>query len=261
MSRVTHHERCPRCKERGADRSRDNLAVYDDGHSYCFACGYYGHSPNSLSNMAKKLYKHKEQPLTEQRYADLSDGRFSSDLPVRVRLWLSSYGINQSEWMAHGFFWDMEKSLLVMPVLDNGRVVLVNCRYFGTNPDHPKYITKGYKNQHFKVIQPASESSLYVCVEDYLSAIKVGRFANCIPLFGAVAPRELILHLAAKRPLLRFWLDRDKAAEAAKQAARARQWIPDCATIITDLDPKGYSDDQIQSILNESLLHPTQSIS
>jgi twinkle protein len=38
---VTDRERCPKCASLGNDRSGDNLAVYNDGHKYCFACGYY----------------------------------------------------------------------------------------------------------------------------------------------------------------------------------------------------------------------------
>jgi twinkle protein len=39
-SKLIRREQCPRCKEEGHDNSHDNLAVYDDGHSYCFRCGY-----------------------------------------------------------------------------------------------------------------------------------------------------------------------------------------------------------------------------
>ena len=31
---------CPSCRESGEDKSGDNLAVYDDGHGYCFKCGH-----------------------------------------------------------------------------------------------------------------------------------------------------------------------------------------------------------------------------
>ena len=31
---------CPKCRENGEDRSGDNLARYDDGHSYCYKCGF-----------------------------------------------------------------------------------------------------------------------------------------------------------------------------------------------------------------------------
>jgi twinkle protein len=41
MSVCTHHEPCPQCRGQGRDRKGDNLAVYDDGHKYCFACGYW----------------------------------------------------------------------------------------------------------------------------------------------------------------------------------------------------------------------------
>lgn len=34
-------KQCPRCAERGADNSGDNLAVYADGHTHCYACGYH----------------------------------------------------------------------------------------------------------------------------------------------------------------------------------------------------------------------------
>ena len=40
MSKVVGREQCPACASRGQDTSQDNLAVYDDGHKYCFACEY-----------------------------------------------------------------------------------------------------------------------------------------------------------------------------------------------------------------------------
>ena len=46
MSKVMKKEQCPACAERGQDTGQDNLAVYDDGHKYCFACKYYEHKEN-----------------------------------------------------------------------------------------------------------------------------------------------------------------------------------------------------------------------
>lgn len=34
-------KQCPACKKNGGDTSQDNLAVYEDGHKHCFACGYH----------------------------------------------------------------------------------------------------------------------------------------------------------------------------------------------------------------------------
>jgi twinkle protein len=40
-SRVVSRQACPRCKEQGGDWDDNNLAVYDDGHGYCYACKYF----------------------------------------------------------------------------------------------------------------------------------------------------------------------------------------------------------------------------
>ena len=46
MSNVINKEQCPACASHGRDNSHDNLAVYDDGHKYCFACEHYEHGDN-----------------------------------------------------------------------------------------------------------------------------------------------------------------------------------------------------------------------
>lgn len=38
---VIDREPCPKCQANGNDNSGDNLARYDDGHGYCFACGHF----------------------------------------------------------------------------------------------------------------------------------------------------------------------------------------------------------------------------
>ena len=38
---VTGREQCPRCAEEGRDNHCDNLARYNDGHGYCYACKHY----------------------------------------------------------------------------------------------------------------------------------------------------------------------------------------------------------------------------
>jgi twinkle protein len=40
-SKVVSRKRCPKCAAQGNDTSGNNLAVYDDGHSYCYACEFY----------------------------------------------------------------------------------------------------------------------------------------------------------------------------------------------------------------------------
>jgi twinkle protein len=41
QSKLLTKIQCPKCASNGGDNSEDNLAVYDDGHSYCFSCQYF----------------------------------------------------------------------------------------------------------------------------------------------------------------------------------------------------------------------------
>lgn len=48
MGVVIGHSRCPSCAEKGGDNSGDNLAIYEDGSSHCFACQHTVHSEEFL---------------------------------------------------------------------------------------------------------------------------------------------------------------------------------------------------------------------
>jgi len=39
-SKVISREPCPQCRGKGEDNKGDNLALYDDGHAYCYKCGF-----------------------------------------------------------------------------------------------------------------------------------------------------------------------------------------------------------------------------
>jgi len=41
LTYVVDRQQCPKCADSGKDSSGDNLAVYNDGHSHCFACSHH----------------------------------------------------------------------------------------------------------------------------------------------------------------------------------------------------------------------------
>jgi len=43
MALFKFKSQCPKCVEKGGDKSRDNLANYSDGGKHCFSCGYHVH--------------------------------------------------------------------------------------------------------------------------------------------------------------------------------------------------------------------------
>jgi len=40
-SSLVSKAQCPACADKGEDKHRDNLSVYDDGHTHCFKCDHH----------------------------------------------------------------------------------------------------------------------------------------------------------------------------------------------------------------------------
>lgn len=67
--KVVRREQCPKCAESGRDTSCDNLGVYSDGHSWCFACGYLEGTITSSETKSKivlELPEVEEAPLSHK---------------------------------------------------------------------------------------------------------------------------------------------------------------------------------------------------
>ena len=87
MSRVVDKTQCPACAQHGRDNGCDNLAVYDDGHKYCFACQHYEHgqeaampetnkpSLNFLTGSVKAISDRKINEKTTRLYGYLTHDR------------------------------------------------------------------------------------------------------------------------------------------------------------------------------------------
>ena len=72
MSLFQSKTECPRCVQNGADRSGDNLAVYDD-HVYCFKCKYYRSSKGTEMTDELTTTTPKEFKVLTGSYIDLED--------------------------------------------------------------------------------------------------------------------------------------------------------------------------------------------
>ena len=58
---------CPECRSQGGDSRGDNLVQYDDGHAYCYSCGYL-----------ERNHEAKVVPLKAQRKSFEMSGSYSS---------------------------------------------------------------------------------------------------------------------------------------------------------------------------------------
>jgi len=250
-SRVLRNERCPRCAKLGKDTRGDNLAVYED-HSYCFSCGYVVRDLVSPASTSLSPTPPPTTVITTSSSA-LSLENASTTLSAPALLWLHRYDITRDEIRDNHIVYDHNRDILLYPIYDGDLLVSIHGRYFGTSEHHPRYLRTDFKKSHYKVFENTTKGLIYVLVEDYISAIKVGRSYNCIPLFGSFYPKQLVLSLVGRANVLRFWLDRDKATEAITYAAKARQFIPNTGTIISEKDPKEYDTQEIKDYVESSL--------
>ncbi len=241
---MTTKSRCPKCAEKGKDNHGDNLITYPDGHSYCYACGYV--IPSSTT---QKL-RNKIQGTT----TELQEITFPSDiqetLPEKAVRWVRKYGITQYELSKAKALWSEFRQLLIFPIRRNSALVGWIGRYFGDG-NYPKWIIKGnFKNEPFVLSAPKTTSTL-VLVEDMISAIKVSRYTDAAPLFGAtISISNMLRYINLPYTRIVFWLDPDKQKEMLVFARCMSLFAKDIDVVFSSGDPKEHDDKEIKQHLN-----------
>lgn len=241
MSRCLRHEQCPQCAERGQDISCDNLGIYEDGHSYCFSCGYY--EPN------KKLVIPEFHSLEEKNSDNNTPPSDTSVyIPPKALTFLKKYGISDEEIKANSIGYSPSRHLLVFPLQE----AWVG-RYFGDNPEYPKYVTYGIKRNLMHILPVVSRglTERVVLVEDLLSAIKVGRQCPSMPLFGSDITKTQLFRLSRYYENIFIWLDPDKHQHSIKLGQRAELFFKTVTIVFSEKDPKDYSNEEIKKLLDK----------
>lgn len=254
------NERCPQCAKLGRDRSGDNLVRYDDGHAFCFSCGHR-EWPTSVS----LKYLHRKTNPSVDPITPIEDilGELTYNYQPEAKAWLDKYGITELECVRNQIQWSPEKKVLVIPVIDHktGEHLAYNCRYFGNDPKHPKYINE-YPEGKAKAQRLALKSPerpqlpVLVLVEDLVSAIKVGRVSPALALLGThISPwlytaciRFCLDHSLA----ILIWLDPDKKQKSVQYSRVFRQAI-ESYPILSEKDPKYYNNEEIYGFLSNAI--------
>ena len=216
----------------GNDRSGNNLAVYSDSHKHCFACGYY------VRGDIVEAYKQKQ----EVKKDGISYFVRSNHFNPKGLIYLKKYGLTDKE-IHDNYFW-CENGFLVF---DGGKYQ--NARNFtGLGV---KYISRGLIRGNEKIFLQNTQKDDVVVAEDAISAIKIARTCNSVPIHNSIIPLELILRLSKQFKNLFIWLDRDKAKESFKEAKKAEIYFDKVNIIWSEKDPKEYSDIEIKNYLEK----------
>lgn len=248
---------CPKC---GGGSSTGCFAVWNHAE-HCFTCGYH-----KVYDACKQYYTSKLTMKKSDNFQGLPDNLVQepSEFGVSVLKWLYNYyifdirkyGIRYSERK------DKSEHSLILPTIQNDEIVGYQRRCF---PDK-KFYTKGDKY----ALETRKEQDYIVIVEDIISFYRLSNQHNCIGMLGTSITDDTLSEIIHKFRTFIFWTDKDEAGNKAREKLKAqinrifnkkRQKLPKLyltATkyldIVTENDPKCYSDEEIKQEIRRILL-------
>lgn len=234
-------KQCPRCKQLGKDQSKDNLAVYSDGHSWCYSCGYY-----QKGNKIKHL---QALPKKEIEVALPYDCDFN--YPQKALNWIEQYELTINDLLANRVMWSDWSKRLIFPVFDETGLLAYQGRYFGEETKAPKWWGQGdLKNVHNYLLTPNPNTCIILC-EDIVSAIKIQKVGhNSMPLYGSHIDVKRLSRLSTQFSTVGIWLDPDKRKESLKFTVLGGTLGLKCYTIFSSKDPKEHKFEELNEILS-----------
>lgn len=241
MGRFLKHVACTRCG------SSDGKALYEGGSSFCFSC----RSPGKPSTSPYLVH-----------YADTAeDITLPSDTAFNYSpaclAWVSKYGISTDELIKNKVYWSNEKQQLIFTFWGNpGELLCWQARNFAAWAK-TKYYTRGKPEHLLPLFQPTGTVTRpLVVVEDCISAIKISRYTASMPVLGSsLSPAKLkrMAGLLEASMGILVWLDGNMYNKAQEMATRLQLLGVEARAVYTDLDPKEYTDIEIQKTLDNSL--------
>lgn len=233
----TRFEQCPKCADKGKDRSGDNLSLYSDGGAYCFSCGYYQPPKFQLKFLTPidKVQNAEKEVLPRD---------FTREIPAEGWKWLLQYGLPYSYWKPYTGYSPAHNRLILTfgsPIrFSQGRALTVGdskWRFYGDGHNYVETLGKQLSKE-------------VVLVEDLISAHKVAQVTSCIPLFGTNIHDTVVKELRILKRPVALWLDDDQYVYLPRKINRLKTLLDlPIRYIRTTKDPKSYSNNEIKEIL------------
>ena len=250
-SYLVRKEQCPECAKQGKDNSHDNLAVYSDGHSHCFSCGFTI-SNGVISRFRQRISSTRE--LDKQKSGLYLPEDCDTVYPSVALDWIEQYELTKTDLLNNNALWSESSQRLIFPVYGDSGLLAYQGRYFGppsSGKPYPKWYGKGDLGSTFNILGRSSSSKL-VLTEDIISAIKCSKFCLAMPLYGShvgVVRFKRLYSLYGKTLTVSVYLDPDKRKEAVLEARRGTLVGLNTETIFSDKDPKEHTYEELKEIL------------
>jgi hypothetical protein len=251
------------CHWCGDGHSNQCYVVYDTG-AYCFSCGKGDRKPAG-SYAFKPLESNNNQEIWLPEHTENI-----KEFSLNVLNWLYKYYIYQETIKQYRLAYCPPQAgkteSLLLPILDgNGQVIEYQRRF---SPNKTFYSTKGLKHCLYQTGNHTTD--IVILVEDPYSAIRVGKYFNCICLFGTLMSQIVISYVTKNYSHVLFWLDPDEAGQksAKKEIDRlyniylrelgsrlfSRNENITINNIVSKKQPKELPDSEIRGIINEKIL-------
>lgn len=224
-----YSESCPKCRSKGEDRAGDNLAVYSDGHKWCYKCDYFvaGDSLYSLRALKKDSQETFKSPNPEEFSKDCLD-------------YLTSFGLTHDEIEQH-LYGNSDGYLFTTP----------NFYLIRRLHKTPKVIVKGAVVGNEPVFMANECKDTIVLCEDILSAIKISRVSPSCALLKTSIHDSLLYRLAKQFNNCKIWLDPDMYTHVCKNLLpKVTPMFQNVSVVLSEKDPKYYDTDKIKEYLN-----------
>lgn len=237
----------------------------------CFRCGNSGkrdiHNLSALKNKAAgrtnsststgSVPSRRVESRISEVYSSIEseDGRITQyprEFGIHGKVFLNKYGITEHEVLTYGICYDLQEDSIIFPTFDADGLAGFQERCLLPGYDGPKYLSYFRRQAVQLCAHPSADMAGLVLVEDFISAIKVGRVMLAMPL-RTTNMSEVQKRYVLDRGIKSFyvWLDDDNVIVKRQQLALKNYLdkIGRCTVIKTANDPKYYSYSDIISII------------
>jgi hypothetical protein len=252
-SYVLKQTQCQACKSLGKDTSHDNLAIYSDGHSFCFSCGWSSRGNEVVRFKSKTILK--EQSMENKEAAVFLPPDCTTEYPKRALAWIFQYELTTNDLLLNNALWSSTIERLIFPIYgDSGNILAWQGRDFSLSKEtkRAKWFGRGHLRDTVHIL---GRGSRLILVEDVVSAIKLSKCGvMACPIYGSFIGRQRFKRL---RTILKdtdrvyVWMDPDKRLEDLKEAKLGILCGLNVHPIFSDMDPKEHSYEEIKEILDK----------
>lgn len=258
MKALSNSGECPSCG--GGHKSRP-FCVYENG-CYCFSCGYGKSVDKGYTIKTVKTPTSPDWPDAVSNVADFT---------IAVQKWLARFGITNEMCRKHKILSCDDDSVIYINCDSSGALISYQRRWIAS--ETRKIITRGVKTPSVLLSENSDDTKTFVICEDFLSSIRVSKIFDTVCLWGTKIEYTFLQDLLKRYDRCLVWLDNDKQKEvnsgqiAAEKICKTARSIlnyrykaksfsaktQEVFNIISDLDPKCYTDTEIKEFTKKGI--------